>query len=124
MSFRRSAPIVLAACALVGAGCSGKDDIQSDFPRPSRAFCRAAARYDEAITTKPISVARHVELSKAMAKTAPADTRADANLVWHSYEKLLAGDRSVVDNPRVTAAIKHVNRRATQDCGWFQRQGL
>lgn len=124
MQFRRPAVIALAVVVLITTACSSKDDIASDFPRPSRAFCRAAARYDEAITSKPISIARHVALSKAMAQAAPSDTRRDATLVWRAYEKLQAGDRSVVDDEKVTAAIKHVNRRATQDCGWFTRQGL
>jgi len=45
-------------------------------------------------------------------------------LVWTSYKKLAAGDRSVVDDPRVKAAIDHVNRRATQTCGWFKRDSI
>ena len=60
-------------------------------------------------------------MTHAIAEAAPRDTKADATLVWQSYRKLAAGDRSVVDNPQVKAALDHVNRRATQTCGWFQR---
>ena len=63
-------------------------------------------------------------MTKAIAVSAPKDTKADATIVWRSYVKLAAGDRSVVDNPRVKAALDHVNRRATQTCGWFQRDSM
>jgi len=114
--------VAIATVAALAQGQPGND--LSDNPRPSRAFCRAAAAYDKATTTKPLPLRRHIELTHAMAETAPADTKADAVTVWKSYRKLAAGDRSVVDDPDVKAAVEHVNRRATQDCGWFKREGL
>ncbi len=115
--------LLLAVVALGASGCSQKDDTQSNFPRPSRAFCAAAGRYDAAVSSKKVSLAQHVRFTRAIAKSAPVDARRDAAIVWHSFEKLRAGDRSVVDNPRVKAAIEHVNRRAGQDCGWYRRKG-
>lgn len=118
--------IGLVAVATVATFAQGKqgNDLSSQ-PRPSRAFCNAAARYDDATTTaKSVSLSRHMTLTHAIAEAAPRDTKADATLVWHSYRRLAAGDRSVVDNPRVKAALDHVNRRATQTCGWFQRDGI
>jgi hypothetical protein len=114
--------VAIATVAALSQGGQGND--LSDLPRPSRAFCAAAARYDEVTSTKPISLPRHIELMRAIAEDAPADTKADATLVVRSYEKLEAGDESVVDNPRVKAALDRVNRRATQTCGWFKREGL
>ncbi|MBK5288427.1 MAG: hypothetical protein JJE46_08165, partial [Acidimicrobiia bacterium] len=94
----------------------------SDFPRPSRAFCKAAADYDQRVGSPKLTLAQHVKFTRAIARTAPADARKDAELVWHSFVKLEAGDTSVVDNPKVKAAIEHVNRRAGQDCGWYRRK--
>lgn len=114
--------VLLATIAAFAQGEQSND--LSKEPRPSRAFCSAAAEYDEATTTKAIPLRRHVEMTKAIAEAAPADTKSDATLVWKSYVKLAAGDTSVVDNPKVKAAIDHVNRRATQTCGWFQRDSI
>jgi len=114
--------VALATVAALSQGRQGND--LSDQPRPSRAFCRAAARYDELTTTETLPVSRHVTLTKAIAESAPTDTKADATRVWQAFVKLQAGDRSVVDNPRVKSALDHVNRRATQTCGWFARDGM
>jgi hypothetical protein len=114
--------VAIATVATLAQGQPGND--LSTNSRPSRAFCRAAAAYDQATTSGRLPIARHITMTHRIADTAPSDTRADATLVWHSYEKLAAGDRSVVDNTRVKAALDHVNRRATQDCGWFQRDGM
>jgi hypothetical protein len=114
--------IVALATVVAVAGSNRGDDIASDLPRPSRAFCAAAARYDEAVSSGSLSLARHERLTRAIASKAPRDVRADAEKVADAYAHLRAGDRSVVDDPEVKAALDHVNRRATQDCGWFRRQ--
>ena len=111
--------VAIATIAAVAQG--GPTNDLSQLPRPSRAFCAAAAKYDDLTTSHSIPLPRHIALTKAIASAAPTDTRADAKLVWRSYEQLAAGDDRVVDNPRVRAALDHVNRRATQTCGWFQR---
>lgn len=123
MTCARSVAIsLLLAVVALSAGCQQKDDTQSDLPRPSRAFCAAAAHYDAAVSSKKVSLSQHVRFTRAIAETAPVDARRDAAVVWQSFEKLRAGDKSVVDNPRVKAAIEHVNRRAGQDCGWYRRK--
>ena len=114
--------LLLAVLSVAAVGCSQKDDTASDLPRPSREFCRAAANYDKVIALKSTTLARHITLTRAIARTAPKDARRDAEIVWRSFVKLRAGDKSVVDNPRVQAAIEHVNRRAGQDCGWYRRK--
>ena len=115
---------IVAIATIAALAQGGQSNDLSKLAPPSRAFCSAAAKYDETTSTKPIPVRRHVEMTKAIADSAPADTKADATIVWRSYVKLAAGDRSVVDNPRVKAALDHVNRRATQTCGWFQRDSI
>lgn len=127
MVIRRSAApvkalVVLVVLGAIGVGCSRKDDTASGLPRPSRAFCKAAADYDKRVGSPKLTVPDHIRYTKAIAQTAPVDIRKDANLVWRSFVKLEAGDTSVVDNPRVKDAIDHVNRRAGQDCGWFRRK--
>lgn len=121
---RWSWSIAVIVAMIVGSGCSGEDDTASGLPRPTRAFCAAAANYDKVVALKATSLRRHAELTREIALTAPTDIREDARTVWQSFEKLRDGDESVVDNPEVRDAINHVNRRAGQDCGWFRRQGL
>lgn len=111
--------VAIATIAALAQG-QGSNDL-SKLPVPTRAFCSAAAKYDAATTAKQLPLSRHVTMTHAIAIAAPADTKADAVTVWKSYRKLEAGDRSVVDDPKVKAAIDHVNRRATQTCGWFKR---
>ena len=115
--------VALATVATLAQGQQGND--LSTQPRPSRAFCSAAAAYDKATTTKTsVPLAQHISMTHAIATAAPKDTKVDATLVWQSYRKLAAGDTSVVDNSQVKAALDHVNRRATQTCGWFARDGI
>ncbi len=121
---RFAAAPLLVVLLVIGTGCNQKDDTQSNLPRPSRAFCKAAADYDKVVTLAKLPLARHVALTSAIARTAPKDARRDAELVWRSFVKLRAGDRTVIDNPKVQAAVEYVNRRAGQDCGWYQRKGL
>jgi hypothetical protein len=119
--------VALATVAAIAGSNRSGDDVASNLPRPSAAFCRAATNYDEAISgasAGKLTLARHVEMTKAIADSAPKDAKADATLVHASFVRLAAGDRSVVDEPSVKAAIAHVNRRAGQDCGWYRRQGL
>ena len=120
---RTVATTLIVLITAFGAGCSGQDDTASGLPRPSRAFCKAAADYDKVIGLKKLPLARHIALTKAIALSAPKDARTEAETVWHAFEQLRAGDRSVVDNPKVQAAVEYVNRRAGQDCGWYQRKG-
>lgn len=111
--------VAVATIAAFAQGAQSND--LSKLPVPSRAFCSASAKYDAATTAKRLPLARHIEMTHAIAVAAPRDTKADALLVWKSYQRLAAGDRSVVDDPSVKAAIDHVNRRASQTCGWFKR---
>ncbi|MGZ4795801.1 MAG: hypothetical protein ACXV8T_07900 [Acidimicrobiia bacterium] len=117
--------VVVATIAAIAGSNNQGDDVASNLPRPSAAFCKAAQKYDTAVSDKPhLPLARHVELTHAIAVTAPEDAKADATLIWKSFVRLQRGDRTVVDNPRVKTATEHVNWRAGQDCGWYRRQGM
>src|SRR6478735_727431 len=73
--------VALATIVTLAQGQQGND--LSSQPRPSRAFCSAAAKYDKVTTTsKPVSIERHITMTHAIATSAPRDTRADARLVW------------------------------------------
>ncbi len=116
--------VALATVAtLVGGPSDGNEDVASKLPRPSVAFCKAAGKYDDAVSSHELSVAEHLEFSRAIAAAAPKDARADADRIVRAYEQLQAGNRRVVDDPGIKAAINHVNRRAGQDCGWYRREG-
>jgi hypothetical protein len=118
--------VALATVAAISGSGNNGDDVASKLPRPSAAFCAAAAKYDDAISgsSEKVPVSGHVTMTHAIAVAAPKDARADATLIWRSFVRLQHGDRHVIDDPAVKAAIEHVNRRAGQDCGWYRRQGL
>lgn len=122
---RRAALVLVAALAAGGlAGCKESSDAASDLPRPSRAFCKAAARYDERVQLTKTKLSEHVELVTAIAEHAPKDISDDADLFLDALKKRRAGDTSVIDDPQIETAIANVNRRAGQDCGWYKREGL
>ena len=79
--------VAVATVAAIAQGNRG-NDTASDLPRPSAAFCKAAAKYDKTTTAKTIPLRRHVELTNAIAVAAPKDAKRDANLVWQSFVKL------------------------------------
>jgi hypothetical protein len=123
---RRGPALLLTAVLAVGglSACKNTDDATSDLPRPSRAFCAAAARYDERITTASLKLPEQIELVTAIAANAPEDIERDAQTFLNALEQRRDGDTSVVDNPKVETAVHNVNRRAGQDCGWYQRKGM
>ena len=123
---RRSAALVLTGFIAVAvlSGCKNTDDATSDLPRPSRAFCEAAASYDKRVTTAGMKLPEHIRRVTAISENAPKDVAKDAQLFLDALKKRAAGDTSVVDNPEIQGAIDRINRRAGQDCGWYQRQGM
>jgi hypothetical protein len=122
----RAGTLVLVTLVALGGltACTGSDKAESNLPRPSRAFCKAAARYDQRVTLTKTKLPQHIKLVSAIAAAAPKDIAKDADLFLESLEKRQAGDMSVVDNPRVETAVDNVLRRAGQDCGWYNRKGM
>jgi hypothetical protein len=120
----RAARLLLAVVVAAGlaAGCRDTGDAMSDLPRPSKAFCAAAARYDERITSKPTPIERHITMVAKIAETAPADVADDAEIFLDGLRRRAAGDESVIDDPKIKRASDNVLRRAGQDCGWYQQK--
>jgi hypothetical protein len=118
----RLALAVVAVGALVAAGCKDTGDATSDLPRPSKAFCVAAGRYDERITSKPTPIRTHIAMVEKIAAAAPVDVARDAEVFLDALKRKAAGDDSVVDDPEVKRAGDNVLRRAGQDCGWYQQK--
>jgi hypothetical protein len=118
-SARTLAALVLTAALLVG-GCERSPKIV----KPSKAFCDAAANYEERITAKkPPSVAEQVQLVEKMAVTAPKDIKADAATFLDAMRKVASGDASVRNDPAVKQAVTDVNRHYAQGCGLYTRKG-
>ena len=94
----------LVVPVLLAVGCRSEE---SSGPKPSRAFCDAAARYDDRLS-KGAKLDEQIRLVQGMVDTAPAKIEADP---------------SVKDDPKVKQAVENVNRYAAQGCGFYERQG-
>jgi len=111
----------LAAGTLGLVGCRAASDPASGRPRPSRAFCEAAARFDERVPFA--SLDEQIRLVRRLVATAPPDVRPQAVTFLEALQRVRT-DPSVRDDPKVKHAVDDVNRRAGQDCGWYRRRGL
>jgi hypothetical protein len=118
--------LALATMAVIGvgglAGCKSTNDAASTLPRPSVAFCKAAASYDQRVQMAKLP--EQIKLVASIAKHAPKDISTDARTFLNALERRRNGDTSVVDDKRIETAVQNVNRRAGQDCGWYKRQGM
>jgi hypothetical protein len=109
--------VFLAVFAVVAAGCSR--DTANSLPRPGKAFCEAAYRYDVRVE-KHASLDEQIKIVKQMATHAPKDVAHDTNVFLDALERRRDGDLSVVDNPKIENAVNHVNRRAASGCGLYK----
>jgi hypothetical protein len=120
---RAAALAVVTVVAFSGlAGCKESGDAASDLPRPSVAFCKAAAKYDDRVQLAKLP--EQIKLVSAIAQHAPIDVHRDAQTFLDALQRRKNGDESVVDNPKIETAINNLNRRAGQDCGWYKREGM
>jgi hypothetical protein len=121
---RRS--LTLAAVVLIAggalAGCKSSDSAKSSLPPPSAAFCKAAAKYDQRV--QQAKLPEQIKLVTDIAAHAPIDIEKDAHTFLTALKQRQAGNKSVVDNPKIETAVNNVNRRAGQDCGWYERNGM
>ena len=110
--------VLLAAIAV--AGCSGSS------PKASKAFCLAADKYDNELERQQrrgeIDIDRQIERVEALAQTAPASIKDDAELFLDSLRRV-EDDPSIKDDPKVREAVDDVNRLANQACGVYDRSG-
>jgi hypothetical protein len=109
---------VLLAAALVAGSCSSEE---SNGPKPPRAFCDAAANYDDRVS-RNAKIDEQIRLVQRMVDTAPAKIKADTQRFVDALRRVET-DPSVKDNARVKRAVENVNRYAAQGCGFYQQQG-
>jgi len=109
---------VLVVPALLAVGCRSEE---RSAPKPSRAFCDAAARYDDRLS-KGAKLDEQIRLVQGMVDTAPAKIEGDAQAFVDALRQVEA-DQSVKDDPKVKKAVENVNRYAAQACGFYERQG-
>jgi len=122
----RLAALTLGLGLVAGAltGCSGRNEM-TNLPKPSKAFCDAAAKYEASLTAtkRPASLDKQVELVRKVDATAPKDVADDTAIFLRALEQVQAGDATAVDSPEVRAAVTNVNRRYSQGCGVYDRRG-
>jgi hypothetical protein len=107
----------VGAILLLGA-CSGR---QASLPRPSRAYCETAYRYEQRIQHKPRpSVDTQIALLTKMAEHAPNDIAPDLAVFLDAMRRVET-EPSLKDKPSVVTAVDNVNRRTSAGCGFFEQ---
>lgn len=104
-----AAGVVLAACRSGG-----------DSPKPPKAFCDAASRYDDRLQ-KGAELDEQIRLVERIAAAAPVKVKADAEKFLDALRRVET-DPSVRDNPDIQRAVENVNRYAAQGCGFYERR--
>ena len=113
------AVVALGLVATALTGCSR--DSEKSLPTPSKAFCQAAYDYDTNLPKLIGKIHQQTELVEKLADHAPKDIAGDADLYLHAMKRRAAGDKTVVDNPKVQKAVENVNRRATNGCQLYKQ---
>lgn len=104
------ATVLIGACRPAG----------SDAPKPPRAFCDAAARYDDRVS-RNAKIDEQIRLVQRMVDEAPAKIKADAQTFVDALRRVET-DPSVKNDPKAKRAVENVNRYAAQGCGFYKRQ--
>ena len=108
--------VVLLATGMAVAGCGNG----GDSPKPPKAFCEAASRYDDRLQ-RGAELDEQIRLVERIAVTAPAKIKADAEKFLDALRRVET-DPSVRDNPDIQRAVDNVNRYAAQGCGFYERR--
>ena len=116
-SSRLAVGLLLLATAL--AACSGSSE--TSLPTPSKAFCQAAYDYDTNLPKLIGKVQQQTALVAKLAAHAPKDIADDARAYLDAMQRRSDGDTSVVDNPKIEAAVKNVERRAAAGCQLYKQ---
>jgi len=120
---RLTVGLLLVAVSATAAACTSEEK-----PPASRAFCRAADRWNDEIerTAKrgEPDIDRQLPLVEDLARTAPKAIADDAEVFADAMRRRANGDTSVVDDPEINEAVDNVNRYANQACGVYDRRGL
>jgi hypothetical protein len=115
---KRPAVVAVIVGLTLFAACGSEG---TSGPKPPRAFCDAAARYDDRVA-RSAKIDEQVRLVQRMVDTAPAKVKGDAQTFVDALRRV-ESDPSVKDNPNVKKAVENVNRYAAQGCGFYEQQG-
>ena len=113
------AVVALGLLAATLAACSGSSE--KSLPTPSKAFCQAAYDYDTNLPKLIGKIDKQTQLVQRLAEHAPKDIAADARTYLDAMNRRADGDTSVVDNPKIKAAVENVNRRAAEGCELYKQ---
>jgi hypothetical protein len=116
---RSRTAVVIGLLVVAGAGCSRGDSNSLPAPRPG--FCEAASRYDREVE-RDATLDEQITILEKLERNAPEDVAEDAATFLDAMRRLRDGDRSVVDQPDIQQAVENVNRRAANDCGFFESE--
>jgi len=120
MSLRPLTAVAAAVGLVLGLGACGERG--EALPRPSRAYCEAAFRYEERIQRRPkLPVDGHIAMLSKLAANAPTDIAADVAVFLDAMRRVEA-EPSLKDKPSVVTAVENVNRRTSSGCGFFEQQ--
>ncbi len=113
--------LLAVAVAVAGTACS-----REDTPTASKAFCRAAARFEKELerqqTRGEIDTDRQIARVEDLAAEAPREIKADAQTFLDALRSV-EDDPSIKDDPAIRAAADNVERFANKACGVYERRG-
>jgi hypothetical protein len=111
---------LLLATVAVASACS-----REEKPPGSKAFCNVAERWDKEIQRTQLQgkaeVKRQLPIIEDLNATAPEGIAADTQVFLDAMQRLADGDRSVVDDPEIKAAVDNVNRYTNKACNVYER---
>lgn len=119
------AGVVAVLVVVVGVAGVALRPATTDLPKPSKAFCVAATKYDKKIgtLTGKDRFTKQIELVTPMAEHAPKDIKRDAETFLDALQRRADGDTSVAKDAKIQAAIENVNRRAAVGCDFYVGDG-
>ena len=112
---------IVALVLLAGGLTACSRDEGSSLPRPSKAFCQAAYDYDTNLPKLIGKLSKQTALVEKLAEHAPKDIAVDAQTYLDAMQRRAQGDKTVVDNPKIEAAVENVNRRAAEGCDLYKQ---
>ena len=113
--------VLPVAIALAATACS-----REDTPTASKAFCRAADRYNHELERQQqrdeIDTDRQIARVEDLVAEAPRKIEADAQTFLDALRRV-QDDPSIKGDPAIQEAVDNVNRFANQACGVYERRG-
>lgn len=112
---------LVLALATAGAACS-----KEDTPTASKAFCRAAKRFETELERQSrsgtIDAERQIAKLEDLVATAPKKIKSDAETFLDALRHV-GDDPTIKNDPAIRDASDAVERFANLACGVYQRRG-